>query len=81
MDEIWKVTVWGVRGSLPRPSPACMEYGGNTACIALEQKGHILVLDAGTGLLSLGQALASQKNIKRLDILLSHRHFCLVMSP
>lgn len=79
MDEIWKVTVWGVRGSLPRPSPACMEYGGNTACIALEQKGHILVLDAGTGLLSLGQALASQKNIKRLDILLSHFHIDHVM--
>ena len=74
MDEIWKITVWGVRGSLPRPSPVCMEYGGNTVCTGVEYGDHVLILDAGTGLLSLGQTLASRTDVKRLDILLSHFH-------
>lgn len=74
MGEIWKITVWGVRGSIPRPSPVCTEYGGNTVCTSLEYGDRLLILDAGTGLLSLGQELASRKNGKRLDILLSHFH-------
>lgn len=72
--EQWRVTVWGVRGSAPRPSPDCMEYGGNTVCTTLEQSGHMTVLDAGTGLASLGRELSGRTDIKRLDILLSHLH-------
>lgn len=74
MMREWRITVWGVRGSAPRPSPECMEYGGNTVCTALEHDGHTVILDAGTGLAPLGQALAERKEIKRLDVLLSHLH-------
>lgn len=74
MDESWKITVWGVRGSAPRPSPDYMEYGGNTVCISLEQEGRLVILDAGTGLTTLGQALQRQTGVKRVDILLSHFH-------
>ena len=28
---------WGVRGSLPTPGPATVRYGGNTACVSLEE--------------------------------------------
>ena len=74
MDQLWKLTVWGVRGSAPRPSAGCMEYGGNTTCFSLEHGDHVVILDAGTGLAPLGQALTVRKDIKRLDILLSHLH-------
>lgn len=74
MDENWQITVWGVRGSFPAPSPDCMEYGGNTVCTALEHEGHTVILDAGTGLARLGRSLAGRTDVKRLDILLSHFH-------
>lgn len=74
MTEEWRVTVWGVRGSAPRPSRSCMEYGGNTVCTALERGGRTVILDAGTGLIPLGRRLFAQKEIGRLDILLSHFH-------
>lgn len=74
MDWRWHITVWGVRGSASRPSPDCMEYGGNTVCTTLEYKGHVIVLDAGTGLASLGRSLDARKDIRRLDILLGHFH-------
>lgn len=74
MDRTWKLAVWGVRGSFPRPSPECAEYGGNTVCTALEYEEHTVILDAGTGLAPLGQALTARKKAGRLDILLSHFH-------
>ena len=74
MNDTWQITVWGVRGSFPMPSPDYMEYGGNTVCTSLEHDGHIVVLDAGTGLASLGATLAGKSDIRRIDILLSHFH-------
>lgn len=74
MKQEWRITIRGVRGSASRPSPDCMEYGGNTVCTALERQGRIIVLDAGTGLASLGQELTDRADVKRLDILLSHFH-------
>lgn len=74
MKQAWQVTVWGVRGSAPRPQPDFMEYGGNTVCISLERGGQVTVLDAGTGLATLGQALSGRTDVTRIDILLSHLH-------
>lgn len=74
MMQEWRITVWGVRGSAPRPSRSCMEYGGNTVCTTLEHQGHTVILDAGTGLTSLGRCLSERKDVRRLDILLSHFH-------
>lgn len=72
MEKQWHITVWGVRGSTPRPAPDCMEYGGNTVCISLEREGRIVILDAGTGLTPLGRTLPG--SVDRADILLSHLH-------
>lgn len=74
MKQQWHITVWGVRGSAPRPAPDCLEYGGNTVCAALEHAGGTVILDAGTGLAFPGQSLAQQKDVKRLDLLISHFH-------
>lgn len=51
------VKFWGVRGSIAVSGPGFSDTGGNTACVAVESGGHLLVLDAGTGLRALGARL------------------------
>jgi phosphoribosyl 1,2-cyclic phosphodiesterase len=54
--------MWGVRGSVPVPGPATARYGGNTSCVELRTTdGRRLVLDAGTGLRGLGEAIAAEE--------------------
>jgi phosphoribosyl 1,2-cyclic phosphodiesterase len=68
-----KVKLWGTRGSLASPGADTVRYGGNTSCVSIEgTKGTWLVLDAGTGIRSLGRSLPS--DLKRVDILLTHLH-------
>lgn len=67
-----KITLWGVRGSIPTTSPSTREYGGNTSCIEVVEKGSLLVLDAGSGIQNIN--LSSNLNTKRVDILLTHLH-------
>lgn len=57
MGQEWRITIWGVRGSAPRPAAGYLEYGGNTVCTALEWNDELVVLDAGSGLSCLGQKL------------------------
>jgi phosphoribosyl 1,2-cyclic phosphodiesterase len=48
-------------------------YGGNTSCVQLTlSDGTELILDAGTGIRSLGVAMASQ--MPKVNILLTHLH-------
>jgi phosphoribosyl 1,2-cyclic phosphodiesterase len=68
-----KVKVWGARGSVPAPGPETLHYGGNTSCVQLTlDDGTVLVLDAGTGIRSLGVAMP--KCEQPLHILLTHLH-------
>ncbi len=65
--------MWGVRGSQASPGPETVRYGGNTSCIEVRvAAGHVIVLDAGTGLRRLGDTLES--SVRRVDILLTHLH-------
>jgi phosphoribosyl 1,2-cyclic phosphodiesterase len=68
-----KVTLWGTRGSLAAPGPETARYGGNTSCVEVRgDDGTVLVLDAGTGIRRLGDALP--RDLRRLDLLLTHLH-------
>lgn len=68
------ITFYGVRGSTPAPGPQTVKYGGNTSCVHIElETGHDLILDAGTGIRSLGHKLA--KKSTPANILLSHGHW------
>ena len=68
-----QVKVWGARGSVPSPGPETTRYGGNTSCVQVTlSDGTIVVLDAGTGLRSLGLALNEEP--ARVNILLTHLH-------
>jgi phosphoribosyl 1,2-cyclic phosphodiesterase len=67
-----QATVWGCRGSLPTPGPATVGYGGNTTCVEVRaDDGTLLILDAGTGLKPLGNAL---DGVSRIQLLLTHLH-------
>ena len=69
-----KVRFWGVRGSIPSPGPSTSRHGGNTPCVSIEWgTDRCLVLDAGTGIRSLGQRLAGGD--AQIHVLLSHSHW------
>jgi phosphoribosyl 1,2-cyclic phosphodiesterase len=68
-----RVKVWGARGSVPAPGPEMNRYGGNTSCVELElSDGSTLIIDAGTGIRSLGVGIA--KKLPKINILLTHLH-------
>ena len=68
-----RLKVWGARGSVPAPGPEMNRYGGNTSCVQLTlSDGTELILDAGTGIRSLGVALAA--DLPKVNILLTHLH-------
>jgi phosphoribosyl 1,2-cyclic phosphodiesterase len=67
-----KVKVWGARGSVPAPGPLMNRYGGNTSCVQVTlSSGVELILDAGTGIRTLGLGFGRQPQI---NILLTHLH-------
>lgn len=70
-----RVHLLGVRGSTPTPGEAFARHGGHTSCVAIElDDGRIpLVLDAGTGLRSLGALLGGGPF--RGTLLLGHLHW------
>ncbi|HWU90600.1 MAG TPA: MBL fold metallo-hydrolase, partial [Kofleriaceae bacterium] len=74
-----KIRFWGVRGSIPAPGPDTIRYGGNTSCVSVHTRsGGLVVIDMGTGLMHLGNALmagAFGKGSGRAAILLSHTHW------
>ena len=67
-----RVKVWGARGSIPSPGPETTRFGGNPSCVqVMLGDGSTIVLDAGTGIRSLGLGLAVDGP---LHILLTHLH-------
>ena len=68
------VTFWGVRGSIPCCSTEHTIYGGETSCVEINLDGKIVILDAGSGLRSLGLSLVNRK-ITDITLLISHTHW------
>lgn len=72
-----KIRFRGVRGSTPSPGSSTARYGGNTSCIEVRAGSEILILDAGTGIRSLGADLMKEFGSRPIDasILISHTHW------
>jgi phosphoribosyl 1,2-cyclic phosphodiesterase len=68
-----KVSLKGVRGSIPTTGADTAYYGGNTSCTVVSENDWNLVLDAGSGLQKLN--FRNNTENKRIDILLTHLHF------
>lgn len=74
----------GVRGSYPIADRDYLEYGGNTSCVEVNVGGHLIILDAGTGLINIGNELMGKyisSGINACDrtpinatVLISHIH-------
>jgi len=67
--------VWGVRGSVPDPGPHSVRYGGNTSCVEVMAGRDRIILDAGTGIRALGEALKGEEAGDEIVILLTHFHW------
>ena len=58
----------GVRGSHPVPGTGTVKYGGNTSCVEVHVGAHLIILDAGTGIVGLGNDLFKKYNASGKDI-------------
>lgn len=86
MNQKDKFTIkfYGVRGSHPNPSKHTLDFGGNTSCVEVNVNGHRVIIDAGTGIINLGNELIKEfiasgtNNQNRkpisLTMLFSHTH-------
>lgn len=79
-----KIKFWGVRGSIPCPGFHTMKYGGNGACIELrfDDRKKIIVIDAGSGIRELGNALVKNdlsNGPLQIGLYLSHTHWDHIM--
>lgn len=70
-----RVRFWGVRGSVPWATPGSIGHGCNTPCIEIsdDEQREILVLDAGSGIVGVGESLGSDP--RAVPILLTHFHW------
>src|SRR5215510_9591459 len=77
-QRLYTLRIWGVRGTVPTPSPETLRFGGNTSCLAVALgEDEYLILDCGTGLRFLGRELAGLKSgmPRRYHVFLSHYHY------
>jgi phosphoribosyl 1,2-cyclic phosphodiesterase len=82
MDTSFTITFRGVRGSYPVPGTATTRVGGNTPSVEVRVGGHVIILDAGTGIIGLGAQLvkefmarpAEERGRLMMTVLLSHMH-------
>jgi phosphoribosyl 1,2-cyclic phosphodiesterase len=73
------IRCWGARGSIPVSGKQYLHYGGNTTCLEIRTKSDdILIVDAGSGIRELGNALLAE-NSHAYTILLTHAHWDHIM--
>jgi phosphoribosyl 1,2-cyclic phosphodiesterase len=79
---MFSIKIWGDRGSMPVPGPDTVVFGGNTACIEVRCDKRLIIIDAGSGIRSLGDWLV-RNELKngpiRADIFLTHTHWDHIM--
>ncbi len=70
------VRFWGTRGSLAKPGPSTLRYGGNTSCVEIRTAGGaLIVLDCGTGAHALGHALVAPGQRCDGHLMITHTHW------
>ncbi|MCB9830869.1 MAG: MBL fold metallo-hydrolase [Planctomycetes bacterium] len=74
-----KVKFWGTRGSTPTSGARYVEFGGNTPCLSveLESTRELVVLDAGSGIRELGNAMLADPDghARVVHLFLTHAHW------
>jgi len=71
-----RIKFWGTRGSIPVPGKDTTVYGGNTTCLEVTlQSGKTVIIDAGTGIRSLGEKLMAENNNTDIYLFITHIHW------
>lgn len=71
-----KVRFWGTRGSIAAPGKDTIIYGGNTCCLEITlESGRKVVIDAGTGIRSLGEQFMATRETVDILLLMTHIHW------
>jgi phosphoribosyl 1,2-cyclic phosphodiesterase len=80
MNKDFNVKFWGVRGSHPVPGKDTLKFGGNTTCLEVSVGDVMIIIDAGTGIINLGNKIAADffskggKSSLELTLLFTHLH-------
>ena len=73
------IKIWGSRGSIPVSGKEYLKYGGDTTCVELLTKsGHVVIIDAGTGIRRLGNKLDT-KDKQEFHFIFTHAHWDHIM--
>lgn len=72
--EMTKFIIHGARGGMPVCGRDFVKYGGATSCFSLRTKQGLLVIDAGTGILALADALARESRLPPITFVFTHFH-------
>jgi len=71
-----RVRFHGVRGSCPTPGPRTVRYGGNSVCVEVRLADNTcIILDAGTGIRELGNALIAERYTGAIHLFITHPHW------
>lgn len=81
-DFQFMAKLYGVRGSYPIAPENGTKYGGNTTCMLVKTAEHVVIIDAGSGIIKLGKELIPEilehkNNSKKpfhITILFTHTH-------
>ncbi len=76
MPDNLTVKLWGVRGSTPTPVAENLGFGGNTTCMEIRgPHGERIIIDAGTGIRSLGLAINQDPQPQDVHLFFTHFHW------
>lgn len=76
----FRARFWGVRGSYPTTFAQGSLIGGATTCLEVRAGRHVVILDAGSGIIALGEALEREwrdlppADRPTLTLLFTHAH-------
>jgi phosphoribosyl 1,2-cyclic phosphodiesterase len=73
-----RLAFWGTRGSITLAAPDKVRHGANTACVTVTSGDRSVIIDAGIGIVLLGERLMAARKPKErlgLHLLLSHLHW------
>jgi len=68
------IRFWGTRGSSPVSGSQYIRYGGNTSCLEIFHNQKTIIIDAGTGIRELGDAINVEAN-SLIHLFISHTHW------
>uniref|UniRef100_A0A7C4W1K7 MBL fold metallo-hydrolase n=1 Tax=Desulfatirhabdium butyrativorans TaxID=340467 RepID=A0A7C4W1K7_9BACT len=69
------ITCWGSRGSIPVSGAEYNRYGGDTTCMEIRpMSGETVIVDAGTGIRRLGNALIAEGRLT-CHFIFTHAHW------